>query len=681
MPRTRLFCTILIIFRAATTAAQEFPEIERLLEENEITPADDAHEEIMAALVRLAANPLRVNTATFDEWKQLPFLSDAQIDHILQFRERVGAFHHAEELLLVAGISRTDLDNIRPFISTADRPPDNPFARRRTRDLLARWRTTRPSSIAYNRYDREAFLSEEAYLRHLDSRFRGPAWSALLRYKHAIADRFQTGITLENDAGEPYFSRGQTTGFDFLSAHAAWRWPRGVVERVIVGDYRLQFGQGLIIWNGFPSGKSAATLGNEKAAGGATPYTSTNENNFARGAAIALRPFPGGAATLFISSKRVDANLHEEESADPGGAVIDDSGYHRRQSEMARKDALAEFMAGAAMGYNHPLFRAGVTLLHYNYSPRLRVGTREYQRYADDGRHRALAAVAYKGGFSHLYLFGETAISDNGATATVNGARYSGLEAVAFSVIYRRYDKRYISRHAGGFGEYANTSNEEGAYAGIEVTPHRGWRINAYHDRFRYFAPRYRATAPGGGHETLLEVTRRGGGDEWILRVKLETKPEDDGDQTLPRSRQSYRLQYDRGTGGRVSSRTRVEYVRHAKGGRAERGFLLYQECALTFQHPDLKARVRLAYFDVDSYNARVYAHEHDVLYGYALPAYSDRGWRSYINLGWRPSHALTLYFKGGVVYYPDRESIGSSPTRVDGNKLFDLAVQAVVKW
>ena len=43
------------------------------------------------------------------------------------------------------------------------------------------------------------------------------------------------------------------------------------------------------------------------------------------------------------------------------------------------------------------------------------------------GSSRTLASVAYKTGFRSLYLFGETAVSDNGSVATVNGLRFSGL--------------------------------------------------------------------------------------------------------------------------------------------------------------------------------------------------------------------------------------------------------------
>ncbi|MDR1273515.1 MAG: helix-hairpin-helix domain-containing protein [Odoribacteraceae bacterium] len=681
---------LFMLFFGSGVVAQELPDIERLLEENEISSAQEDHEEIVAALLRLATRPLPLNQASFDDLKPLIFLSDSQIDNILKFRERLGAFRHASELLLVPGISRGDLENILPFIEIDPSPPreEPPFASRRvSHELLARARTSRPRQEGYKRYSPDAFLSESAYQKHLTDRFQGPAWGTLLKYRVNAGNSWQAGLVLENDAGEPYFSRDQETGFDFLSAHATLTTSR-FVERLIVGDYKLQFGQGLVAWHGFAAGKSPATLGNEKAGRGIVPHASTDENKFLRGVAVTLRPSRALTTTLFFSSKRTDARVLDRDALDPEDAeeaTIEQGGYHRNVTEMQKKHTLKELTTGLSIDYNHPAFRVGTRLLYYDFSPRLRVGTAAYQRYNDTGARRALAGVDYKTAFRDFYLFGETAVSDNRSLSTVNGVRYSGFSWLSLSAIYRRYDKRYASYYNNGFGEYANTSNEEGVYAGLEVVPLRDLKINFYHDWFRHFSPRYRATAPGRGREWLVEALYRRERNEWLFRSKRETKPEDsrvDGIlQTIPRSRQEYRLQYTcKEFAPLLELRSRVDHSRYLKDSARETGFLVYQDVVLTLAKPGLKTQIRLAYFDTDTYNARVYAYEHNVLHGYSFPSYYYRGYRSYINLNWKPTRSVTLYVKGGVIYYPDRASISSSLARVDDNKLFDFTVQVRVK-
>ena len=84
----------------------------------------------------------------------------------------------------------------------------------------------------------------------------------------------------------------------------------------------------------------------------------------------------------------------------------------------------------------------------------------------------------------------------------------------------------------------------------------------------------------------------------------------------------------------------------------------------------------RWACFNTDSYNARIYAYEHNVLYGYSFPAYYDRGMRTYLNINWKPVTYLTLYAKSGWSYYPARETLGSSVTVIEDNKVFDFIFQ-----
>lgn len=86
------------------------------------------------------------------------------------------------------------------------------------------------------------------------------------------------------------------------------------------------------------------------------------------------------------------------------------------------------------------------------------------------------------------------------------------------------------------------------------------------------------------------------------------------------------------------------------------------------------------AYFEHGRYNTRIYAYENNVLYGYSFPALYDRGFRSYLNLNWKPFTLITLYLKAGLTYYPDKSTISSSLTQVNDNKLFDLSFQIRIK-
>ena len=180
------------------------------------------------------------------------------------------------------GIGKKDVENIRQFLYTEKVQPSQRIKGIRSgtiQELITRGKISFPRQEGYKRYSPEDFKTEEQYLRKMKSRFQGIPLGTMVRYKSQVYERFQMGLTLENDPGEAYFTKYQKAGFDFCSMYAAVSTERWM-KRLILGDYRVQWGQGLVAWSGFASGKSAVALGNEKSARGITPYSSTDENNF-----------------------------------------------------------------------------------------------------------------------------------------------------------------------------------------------------------------------------------------------------------------------------------------------------------------------------------------------------------------------------------------------------------------
>lgn len=680
------YVVILLFIIPYSVYSQSIPDIEKLLETNDIDSSEDYYEDMINSLIRLSAQPINLNSAGFDSLKMLFFLSDAQIDNLLDFRKKHGLFTHPNELLLVTGISQQDLSNIKPFIRIGTYTPEKQSRYHLSQEILARLKMTRPKQAGYKKYSRKAFLYEKDYLAKKQSRFQGPPVGTLLKYKISNQQHWQGGLTLENDPGENYFSKSQKTGFDFLSAHACYT-PGKIIHRIIVGDYKLQWGQGLLAWSGYSSGKSTSTLSNEKSGNGIAPYTSTDENRYLRGMAVSLHPTRTITTEIFVSYKKTDGNLANLDTLSPKTvqtATLYETGYHRNLSECEKKHILKEFTTGLSTHLNHRYFRIGVQLLHYNFSPALTIGKAAYQQYNETGHQRTLVSVDYKTGGYHFYLFGETARSDNGTWATVNGLRYSGIPRFALCALYRHYDKGYHSHYNSGFAEYSNTTNEEGLYLGLESTPFRSLKINAYYDRFRFFSPRYQATIPGNGQEIVGDVTFNRSRWDCSFRFKHEEKPEDDktGEnlQSVSRIKQEYRFQFTYSICEQLKSRTRTSYTRYVKKEKHEGGYLLYQDLMYSTLQTNLKAQFRFAYFDTDSYNTRIYAYENNVLYGYSFPALYDRGFRSYLNLNWKPFTLITLYLKAGLTYYPDKSTISSSLTQVNDNKLFDLSFQIRIK-
>lgn len=63
--------------------SQSVPDIEKLLETNDIESSEDYYEDMINSLIHLSVQPINLNSAGFDSLKMLFFLSDAQIDNLL----------------------------------------------------------------------------------------------------------------------------------------------------------------------------------------------------------------------------------------------------------------------------------------------------------------------------------------------------------------------------------------------------------------------------------------------------------------------------------------------------------------------------------------------------------------------------------------------------------------------
>ena len=88
-----------------------------------------------------------------------------------------------------------------------------------------------------------------------EKNYLGPAVYHSLRYSFRYGDYFQAGITGEKDAGEPFFALHDKKGYDYYSFYGLLK-NRGRLKALALGNYKLGFGQGLVIGTDFGLGKT-----------------------------------------------------------------------------------------------------------------------------------------------------------------------------------------------------------------------------------------------------------------------------------------------------------------------------------------------------------------------------------------------------------------------------------------
>jgi hypothetical protein len=659
--------------------------IEDILQNTDEEIEDFDFNTLYERLSYLQEHPIDLNRASREDLQELVFLSDLQIDRFLGYREQAGPLVTIYELQAVPGLDLATIRQLLPFVSLRSELDDyqEPLGKmllEGRNELYLRWsRFLEPQ--------RGFLLADDTTSR---SRFLGDPNQFYIRFKHSSSNRLSYGFTAEKDIGEEFFSGSNPAGFDFYSGHFFLRNFNRRIKALAIGDYSVNFGQGLILFTGFGYGKSSATMDVLRSGPTLRPFTSVNEAAFFRGAATTLALGDQLEWTLFGSARRRDGNIIEADTTGPSGSLqalssILISGLHRTPAEVEDEGALEQYTAGTRLAWKGNRFSLGGNLVVDRLDKTIDRRDQLYQRYAFEGNQLLNASIDYTYRWQNIRFFGETAMSDNWQLATLNGLLLGLDRKVDLSILYRNFTPGFQTFNGNAFGETTGVSNEEGLYLGTEIRPQNNWRINAFFDWWRHPWLRFRADAPSRGYDWLFRIThfkKRTYEFYWQIRgeEKERNQPDNTGktDQIVPQQLLLSRWQFSYNVNKALTLRTRLSLgtARPDPNLPRETGVLLYQDILYRPIGFPLSFTGRLALYDTDSYNVRFYAFENDLLYTFSIPAYFGRGSRYYLNLRYKGIRNLTMEFRVAQSFFRDRLEIGSGPNEVAGPRRTQFRAQ-----
>ncbi len=629
-------------------------------------------------------DPLDLNKTDIEELEKLQFLTFFQVRSILNYRDKFDGFKSIYELQFVDGIDQQTLEYLLYFVTVAEKPGAKEV------DMS--------KSLKYGRhvlFVRTQFTLQEkaGYITVPDSvlavdpdksRYLGSPYKLYTRYRFNYKDKMYWGITAEKDAGEEFFRGSQPYGFDYYSAHFQIN-KLGPVRTAIIGDYQVEFGQGLTLWSGMGFGKSSSPNNVIKKGRGITRYGSTNENEFLRGEAAAFK-IGNFTITEFFSYKSIDASTDADSTYDDDEIVSSflNTGYHRTPNEIATKDGIKELIAGGNVNYRGKWLAVGATVAAVKYSAPFTGNGRLYNLFSFSGTGMMNAGINYVSNFGKFSIFGETAISDNLALATLNGMSVIMAPEVSLSVLHRYYEPDYHAIYASPFSEGNKPSNESGFYIGSTIYPRKRWRIDLYADLWKYPWLRYGVDAPSDGQEYFAQINYSPYRNvDMFFRAKYETKQENNPiteygvQDIIDYSSLKLRYQLSVSPGYGFQLKTRLEWNRYQQDvAEPENGFLLCQDVGYTFRKFPLDVTARVAVFNSETYNARFYVWEPDVLYAFSIPVYYDKGNQLLLLLKYSFGEHLDCWFKIANTFYWNKTSVSSGLEEIEGNKKTEVKFQ-----
>ena len=275
-----------------------------------------------------------------------------------------------------------------------------------------------------------------------------------LSYQGKSSDQLSISLGMEKDAGEPKY-------WDFVSGSLEVQ-KLDYLEKVILGDYYVNLGQGVALWNSFSFGKGGVQSTRIAREGrGILAKKTPSESPFFRGIAAYFTKKKLDLY-VFLSRKNMSAT---RDTLLGGGSIfrnLSSSYLYRTASELERKGNLPRTDLGVAVQWNETYYRLGA--LHYqthfkhSLNPELSQATTN----SFTGSALRVSSIYYRALVANTFhLFGEMATQGKNISFLQGVSLESGDHE--FSLLYRRYPTqgRYFDSNA--FSEQRSVA-EQGVY-------------------------------------------------------------------------------------------------------------------------------------------------------------------------------------------------------------------------
>jgi hypothetical protein len=627
---------------------------EEVLEDMLQEPAEEEDiSDLYEIIEQLILNPINLNKAEISELQQIPQIGLETANLIVTHRKKYRNFFSVDELNAIRGLDKGLIKNIKPFLTIKKEKeiiPINKEDENVFNYFLAKTNFILRSRVSNDLQTRRGFI---------ENKFEGSKPRVYNRFLLKYDSHFQLGFLAEKDPGESVLS-------DFTSYHFAIQ-DLGILHRLIISDFLVEFGQGLAMWSPYSFSKGAdAIYPAKKNDHLIKPYTSATESIFLRGAATAVK-IDNFIVSGFFSKNKFDANIDTVT-----GDIISrsDDGFHRTQNEIRKKDAAEETLWGVRIDYHQSTnLRTGLLYYKSKYSNNF-LPSSTFDLAGSDFNY---TSIYYDMLIENINIFGEFAYNGT-SVASINSFQFFIGPNFTFVTSIRSYPRNYISLHGYAFGERSGaTTNEFGIYTGIKWRTPLGL-INFYYDQFKFPFATFSNLQPSSGDEFLAYlVSKPFIRFETRFRYKYENKDINafinNSKQLVKRLRQLVRLELIYVPTKNLRLRGRIEYNNYkvAEINAEENGYLFYQDVRFSPSR-DLNLYARIIFFRTDSFNSAIYEYENDLTGVLTNRALFGEGIRWYLILRYRPMKFFTISLKYSETYKPGEESISSGTNEITGN-------------
>ncbi|MBU2492704.1 MAG: helix-hairpin-helix domain-containing protein [Bacteroidetes bacterium] len=649
------FLPFIILLSQNDTTFQSNEGLNIILEES---TEDDEDSQLFNLIEDFKNNPVDLNSASVNDLLKIPFIDFYTAQTIISYRNDFGYFKSETDLYSIKDLNKVSLDNIISFVTVKNEFADESAILNATSYQNIKMKIR--SRVIEDIQNRKGF-SEKIY--------QGNKYKFYNRLKGELKD-YKINILTEKDAGEKSFSDFYSVNLNADNFY--------LFDKIILGDYLIEFGQGLALWGPYAFSKSGEAVSSIGRSGrGIVPYSGTDENQFFRGAAARInsRKFD---LSIFFSSNKIDANI----SFDGSITSTPLDGYHRSENELTKKDKTNLVMTGGIVNYfANESTSINFLYFHTKFSNQF-IKEKIYDLKGSDFNFYSLS---YSGVYNKLYINGE--FSFNGiSAASINNVEFRINKSFSLAASFRNYPRNYYNIFSRGFGESSNTINEKGFYFGLK-TKINSTSINVYYDQFKFPFATFSNPVSTYGNELLIDLFHSFSSKlKFRIRYTKEEKEISTESNNINlidiQRKQKIRIEGIFNLSKNFRLKTRAEYSCFTlkESNYKSRGYLLFQDLRYS-PSPALSFYARLIFFDTDSYDSRIYQFENDLIGIMNNTALFGKGSKWYFIINYDLLNNIIISAKYSELYQPELRTLSSGLNEINGNLSSRISIQVDLKF
>lgn len=624
-------------------------------------------------LAFLKENPFNLNRISKEQLELFPFLTELQIEHLLYYIYVYGPMKTIYELQLIEDWDRQTIQYILPFVYVGD-----PERKKRNYRLSDYWKYGKHECVTrldIPFYKKNGYQHPGDNLLTIDKtkHYIGSPYASTIRYSYHYKDELYCGFTANKDAGEPFFTRGNNSGFDSYSFYFLAR-NIGKIKTLALGNYRLNFGKGIVINSDYSLGKSVAIATMESKSTGIKRHSSADEYSYFQGLAATIK-LKDLELTAFYSHRNLDGKV-----VDGILTSIKKDGLHRLPIDFERKNAAIIQLVGGNICYAFNRLKIGVTAVDYFYNKQYIPEEHPYNYYNLKGKNFYNIGLDYKYRWHNISFSGEFASGKGGGIATINSVSFSPISGYQLLLLHRYYAKEYKALYARSVSEGTCVQNENGTYLGIEAKPIKYWKIFVYADFFHFPWLKFGVSSPSNGFDGLAQIVYTPKTNmilSFTYRYKIKEK-----DITLEKEKKEINNYIQHKIKGQLSYLMSEKFslkttlywsFQNIENAPIDHGFILMQGVSYRFSKFPLSIDGYYGMFDTSSYFTRISLYEKGVIYSLSVPSFYGQGVRFALNIRYDLSKKIMMMIKYGQTRYTDRDEIGTSLEAIHSNVKADM--------